>query len=68
MDLLPVPHDVLHDHPQGEALLLHRHVVHRAGKGLERIPQDIKRLGLEVLLLNDLLQLPDVLLDAPVPL
>ena len=67
MYLLPIPNDVLDDHPEGQPLLLHRHVVHGTGKGLEHIPHDLKGLCLEVLFLQNLLQLPDVPLDAFIP-
>lgn len=51
VDPLAVPYDVLDDQPERQTLLLHRHVVHRAGKGFEHIPQDFKRLRLDALLL-----------------
>lgn len=51
VDFLPVPYDVLDNHAEGKTLLLHGHIVHRTGKGLEHIPQHFKRLRLQVLLL-----------------
>lgn len=68
VDLLPIPNDVFDDYPEGQPFLLHRHIVHGVRKGAQHIPQEVKGLGLQVLLLEDLLQLLDVFLDALVPL
>ena len=68
MYLLAVPNDIPDDRPQGQALLIRRHIVHGGGKRPEHIPQDLERLRLQVLFPQDLLQLLDILLDTLISL